>query len=200
MAHKTKESRKKKPSSCLHPKLSNKRWSTLPHKAQNTKCQYQNWTPKATTPEFYQADKYFVIAVSGVLGFFLFLFLFCVINLTSLFFLPPFSCASIYCSPSQLLFLPLLIHSLPLSSPPTAILPQPITTLPLLHTHHPLTSLLHQLPHTLPLKSLIQTSSTTTVEIHPNTHKGHETQQPHDSSPTHHPFTDSLLVPLRPIT
>jgi hypothetical protein len=50
MALKTKESRKKKkerkPSSHIHPKLSNKRGSTLPHKAQNTKCQYQDWTPK----------------------------------------------------------------------------------------------------------------------------------------------------------
>jgi hypothetical protein len=49
MAHKTKESRKKKrkiPSSHLHPKLSDKRGGTLPHKVQNTRSQYQDWMPK----------------------------------------------------------------------------------------------------------------------------------------------------------
>jgi hypothetical protein len=38
---KQKKKKEKKPSSHLHPKLSNKMGSTLPHKAQNTKCQYQ---------------------------------------------------------------------------------------------------------------------------------------------------------------
>jgi hypothetical protein len=37
---------RKKHSSCFHPKLSNKRGSTVTHKAQNTKCQHQDWTPK----------------------------------------------------------------------------------------------------------------------------------------------------------
>jgi hypothetical protein len=48
MAHKTKESKKKKENlqPSPHPKLSNKRGSTLPHKAQNTKCLYQDWIPK----------------------------------------------------------------------------------------------------------------------------------------------------------
>jgi hypothetical protein len=43
-------------------------------------------------------------------------------------------------------FLPLHIHSLPLSLFPPPILPQPVTTLPsILHTHHLLTRLLYEL-------------------------------------------------------
>jgi hypothetical protein len=48
-AHKTKERGKKPikiPSSHLHPRLSNKRSSTLPHRTQNTKHQYQDWMLK----------------------------------------------------------------------------------------------------------------------------------------------------------
>jgi hypothetical protein len=48
---------------------------------------------------------------------------------------PSSSCAKIYCSPAQLLFLPLVIHSFPLSTPSPSILPQHVTTLPLLPTH-----------------------------------------------------------------
>jgi hypothetical protein len=44
-------------------------------------------------------------------------------------YFPSFSCAIIHCSPSQLLSLPHLIHSLPSSSSPH-LLPQPVTTLP----------------------------------------------------------------------
>jgi hypothetical protein len=33
-------------SSCLSPRLPDKRGSTLPHKTQNTKHQYQDWMPK----------------------------------------------------------------------------------------------------------------------------------------------------------
>jgi hypothetical protein len=40
------EKEKKKFSSYLLPKLSDKRGRTIPHKAQNTKHQYQDWTPK----------------------------------------------------------------------------------------------------------------------------------------------------------
>jgi hypothetical protein len=70
---------------------------------------------------------------------------FVLLTLTSLFSYPysyplhflSFSCATIHCSPSQLLFLPLLIHSLPLSSPPSHRLPQLVNTLPLPPTHSP---------------------------------------------------------------
>jgi hypothetical protein len=85
---------------------------------------------------------------------------------------PPFSCVTIHCSPSQLLFLPLLIHSFPclLSSP--TLSPHYSS---LLHTYHLLTSLLYR--HNLsPLQSLTQAPSTTT-EIHKNTQKSHEPQQ-----------------------
>jgi hypothetical protein len=47
-----------------------------------------------------------------------------------------FSCAKIHCSPSQLLFLPLLIHSLHLPSP-SPILPQPVTRIALPPIHSP---------------------------------------------------------------
>jgi hypothetical protein len=47
MAHNTKEIKKKrKEIQQSQPKLSYKKGSTLPHKAQNTKRQYQDWTPK----------------------------------------------------------------------------------------------------------------------------------------------------------
>jgi hypothetical protein len=44
MAHKAKESEKKLSSHLPH-KPSNKGGSTFPHKAQNTKRQYQDWMP-----------------------------------------------------------------------------------------------------------------------------------------------------------
>jgi hypothetical protein len=46
MAHKTKESREKTPPAFSSPKVSNKKGSTLPNKAQNTKHQNQDWMPK----------------------------------------------------------------------------------------------------------------------------------------------------------
>jgi hypothetical protein len=48
MAQKTKErgKKEKKTSSCLYLKLFDKTGSTLPHKAQNTKHQYQDWMSK----------------------------------------------------------------------------------------------------------------------------------------------------------
>jgi hypothetical protein len=47
MAHKTKKRGEKEKTVQLSlPKLSNKKGSTLPNKAQNTKHQYQDWTHK----------------------------------------------------------------------------------------------------------------------------------------------------------
>jgi hypothetical protein len=48
---------------------------------------------------------------------------------------PHFSYSTIYCYPSQLLYLPLLIHFLPLSSLPPPRLLQTVTTLQLPPTH-----------------------------------------------------------------
>jgi hypothetical protein len=45
-SEKKKKKKTKKPSSSLYLKLSDKRGNTLPDKAQNTKCQYQDWMPK----------------------------------------------------------------------------------------------------------------------------------------------------------
>jgi hypothetical protein len=72
-------------------------------------------------------------------------FFFCIVNFTINIFLslsyplyfPSFSCTTIHCFPYQLLFLLLLIHSLPLSSSPPPILPQTITTLSLPPIHPP---------------------------------------------------------------
>jgi hypothetical protein len=61
---------------------------------------------------------------------------------------PSFSCATIYCSPSQLLllFLHLLIYSFPHLQLHLLFTPNLSPHYPyLLHTHHSLTSLLHQL-------------------------------------------------------
>jgi hypothetical protein len=56
----------------------------------------------------------------------------------------------------------------------------------LLHTHHLLTNLLYQL-YTTPTHCIPwhKAPYTTTTEIHSKTHKGHKTQQPHITSPTH---------------
>jgi hypothetical protein len=60
-----------------------------------------------------------------------------------------FSCTMIHCSPSQLLFLPLLIHS-PCFCCPILFFPNLSPHYSsLLHTHHPQTSLLYQ-PYTPP--------------------------------------------------
>jgi hypothetical protein len=65
-------------------------------------------------------------------------------------FLPPhfpsFSCATIHCFPSQLLFLPLFIHSFPCLQLALLSFPNQSPHYPfLLYIHHPLTSLLYQL-------------------------------------------------------
>jgi hypothetical protein len=51
---------------------------------------------------------------------------------------PSFSCTTIHCSLSQILFLPLLMHSVP-SSSPLPILPQLVTTVLFTPTHSPST-------------------------------------------------------------
>jgi hypothetical protein len=75
-----------------------------------------------------------------------FFFLFLVLLILSLHFLVPiltpslsviFLCYSTLFSFSQLFFLPLLNHSLALSSPPSSHLPQSLNTLPLASTHSP---------------------------------------------------------------
>jgi hypothetical protein len=94
---------------------------------------------------------------------------------------PSFTYDIVHCSPSQLLFLPLLIHSPPclrlllLSSPSLSHITPPTLT-----THYTLTT--HWLEYctncTQYQSPAIQTPFTTTTKIHPNTQKGHETQQP----------------------
>jgi hypothetical protein len=54
-----------------------------------------------------------------------------------------------------------------------------------------LTNLLYQLYTTQP--SAIPDTSTTTTEIHPNTHKGHKTQQP-----PHHFLHSPTPIPASP--
>jgi hypothetical protein len=114
---------------------------------------------------------------------------------------PSFSCNTIHCSLSQLLLLPLFIHSFPsLHLPP--IFPQPVTSLPLPPTESSSTnqSTVPTVHPPNPLQSLTQAPSTTTVEIHPNTHKGLKTQQSITSSSIHPLFQPILLVPPLPIT
>jgi hypothetical protein len=99
-----------------------------------------------------------------------------------------FSCAKTHCSPSQLLFLPLRIHSQPLPSTSPSILPQPVTRLPLPPTYsspadQPIIPTWHNLNS---LYSLTQ--ATYTTEIHPNTHNCHKTKQPLHCFP-HSPTT-----------
>jgi hypothetical protein len=89
-------------------------------------------------------------------------------------------CAKLHCSPSQLLFLPFLLHSQLPPSPSPPILPQPVSRIPLPPTHsppadQPTTPILHN-PNSL--QYLIQAPYTTTTEIYPNTYKCHKTQQP----------------------
>jgi hypothetical protein len=63
---------------------------------------------------------------------------------------PSFSCTIIHCSPSQLLFLPLLIHSFPCLHLPFRYSPNLSPYYPsFLHIHHLLISLLYPL-HTIP--------------------------------------------------
>jgi hypothetical protein len=110
---------------------------------------------------------------------------------------PSFCCATIHCSPSQLLFLPLLIHSVPLSSPPPPILPQQVTTLLLPPTHSPPADqpTVPTLYNPNPLQSLIEAPYTTTAKIHPNTHKATKPSSPHIASSTHPPhFLPPVLL------
>jgi hypothetical protein len=109
---------------------------------------------------------------------------------------PSFSWAKICCSLSQQLILPLLTHSLPLPSPSSPFLPQPVTH----HTHHPLTNLQYQL-YTIPDSwnpwhkhpPLLQQKYTQT---HTRTTK---TRSPHAASPTQQPhFPSPPLVPPYP--
>jgi hypothetical protein len=86
-------------------------------------CQYQFWTPKEKLQNFYQKTELFDVLVPG--DFFSFLSLFFSVLLTSpslfsyLYSYPlHFPCVTIHCSFSQLLFLPLLIHSLPVFTNP----------------------------------------------------------------------------------
>jgi hypothetical protein len=101
-----------------------------------------------------------------------------------------FSCATIHCYSSQLLFLPFLIHSFSLSLSPPSILSQPITILSLLHKHNLLTSLLYQL-YTTPCNpwhkhlTLQQTHTRATKPSRPYT-------LPPLTHPTYH---SPLLVP-----
>jgi hypothetical protein len=130
--------------------------------------------------------------------FVVFLFLFCINNFTiiivwSLFLLPYFSSFSfvtIHCSPSQLLFLPLLIHTLPLSLLPPPIPPSP-HYLFLLHIQHLLTSLPYQLyttqPPAIPDSSILCDTNSST----PKHSQGPQNRAAHTTplSPSIHPFS-----------
>jgi hypothetical protein len=97
-----------------------------------------------------------VVPEPGV--FYSFFFIPVLLTTSSLFFYPyshthhsPSSCITIYCSPSQLLFLPLLICSFLWLHLPLLTSPNPSPHYPsLLHTHNLLTSLLNQLHKTQP--------------------------------------------------
>jgi hypothetical protein len=85
---------------------------------------------------------------------------------------------------------------------PPLCLPKPVTTLTsLLHIYHPLSSLLYQ-PYTPPaLCNPWHKHPTTTVELHPNTHKGPKTHQPPClfAYPCHLPFPPALLLLAPPL-
>jgi hypothetical protein len=90
---------------------------------------------KGITPELLPSRLNFLLLL--YLFFFLNFLLFVLFTLTSLFsysysypfHFPSFCCATIHCSPSQLLFLPLLIHAFPLSL-----------------SHHPSSTCYHTIP------------------------------------------------------
>jgi hypothetical protein len=140
-AHKTRESKKKKKTSSSHiyPKLSNKRVSSFPTKPRIPSTNTRIGCQRNKSRTFTKRMKFLLLYL---------LFFSVLLTSPSLFsyaysyplHFPSFSCATIYCSPSQLLLLPLLIHSLPLSFPNLS--PHYPT---LLHTHHLLTGLLYQL-------------------------------------------------------
>jgi hypothetical protein len=117
-----------------------------------------------------------------------FIFIIPVLTSLSLFFnhysyplhFPSFCCATIHGSPSQLFFLPPLIHSFPHLHLP--LLPSHNhTTLP---SYTLTTCWLPTVYNPSPLQSLTQAPSTTRTEIHPNIHKGHKTQHFPDWSST----------------
>jgi hypothetical protein len=89
-------------------------------------------------------------------------------------------CTKICYLPSQLLFQPLLIHSLPLLSPLPPILPQCVTRLPLPPTRSPPADqpTIPTFNNPNPLQTLTQAPYTTTIQIQKNTNKGHETISP----------------------
>jgi hypothetical protein len=97
---------------------------------------------------------------------------------------PSFSCAKIHCYPSQLLFLPLLIHYFALPSTSSPIPPQTVTRLSLPPTDSLLIKPLYQLtqPQPLPIPD------TSTLHYNRNTPK--HTQEPQN------PAAHTLLPPL----
>jgi hypothetical protein len=107
---------------------------------------------------------------------------------------PSFSYAKIHSSPSQLLFLPLLIHFLHLPTPSPPILPQPPTRLPLPPMHYHL--LTYYTNFTQPQPPAIPDTST----LHYNRNTPKDTQGPQTSAdptqlvPLTYPLTSSLLV------
>jgi hypothetical protein len=108
------------------------------------------------------------------------------------------SCATILCSPSHLLFLPLSIHYLTPPSPPFTVLPQAVTTLSLPPTH--------SLPDDQPTVPLYTTPTpcnpwhnypTLQQQKYTQTHiRATKPSSPHITSPTHPPhFPLPHLVP-----
>jgi hypothetical protein len=167
--------------------------------------QYQDWTPKKKLQKFNQKSELSVVPepIFFIISFFTLIFIIPVLLASPSLFsypyyyplcFPSFSCATIYCSPSQLLFLSFsstlpCLHLLSYPSPPchhTTTLFYTLTTNWLAycttaHTTSPL-----QIPDT-------------TTEIYPNTYKSHKTQQPlylflHPS--TTFPTTPFLVTPF----
>jgi hypothetical protein len=89
-------------------------------------CQYQDWTHKERLQNFYKRLNFlwFFNLMFFIVSFLFLILIFIIpilLTLPSLFsysysyplHFPSFCCATIHCSPSQLLFLPLLTHSFP---------------------------------------------------------------------------------------
>jgi hypothetical protein len=179
MAHKTRwKKREKRPSSCLHPKLSDKRGSILLHKVQNTKNQYQEWTPNSNSRTFTNRLKVLLL---------LYLF-FSIINITITVFLSLFL-------PSSLSLLFFCYHPLfsllTTLSAPSRQAPPPLFSFPsypFSTCHHMTTPSYNITTHWLeyysnhtqsqPPATMDISPSTTIAEIHSNIHKCHKTHQP----------------------
>jgi hypothetical protein len=137
MAQKTKErgKKEKKPPAVSTSSYLTRRAAPFPTKPRIPSTNTRTGCQRSKSRAFTEQTKLFVVA---------YLFFSELLTLSSLFsnpyfyplHVPSFSCGTIYCSPSQQLFLSLSIHTLPLSSP-HPILSQPVTTLPLLPTHSP---------------------------------------------------------------